>query len=247
MQACPAFTALSCHREQQSEPPGTGTGPLPTGRGYLLFGQPQQPLPPHGRALVRRRVVLTVHHFLQELGVPSPGARKAPPFAHADPSDARDGPAAAPAWIAFACRESQLEGLTALIERLLKRVIGGLHADLIGGDNVTRLDRILVCRFPRLSHQAALCVLSRIGMPRAVSDGLDNAVTASLCRHCADLPVLLLHGECGTEGGVDLLLPYAGWAGQARPIPAHPGWSRVRLLLGGLLQYLLGQPEPVEP
>ncbi len=90
-------------------------------------------------------------------------------------------------------RDLTLPGLCDLQERLLKDVLGSLHADLIGGRNVTRLDRILAVEHPRLTYREAIAALSRRGLPLAFGDDLDARAEAALVRYCGNLPIHVTH------------------------------------------------------
>jgi aspartyl/asparaginyl-tRNA synthetase len=86
-------------------------------------------------------------------------------------------------------REMTLDELCDLQEMLVKDVAMHLHADLIGGDNVNRLDRMLHVDHPRLTYREALGVLNRRGFALAFGDDLDRKAEASLNRYCGGLPV----------------------------------------------------------
>ncbi|MFH1841739.1 MAG: amino acid--tRNA ligase-related protein [bacterium] len=90
-------------------------------------------------------------------------------------------------------RDLDLDGLCQFQERLLKSVASLLHADDIGGDNVTRLDRMLHEEHPRLTYRQALVVLNRRGFSYSFGDDLDREAEASLNRYCGDLPLHVTH------------------------------------------------------
>ena len=90
-------------------------------------------------------------------------------------------------------RDLSLTQLCDFQERLLKDVAGTLHADQIGGNNVTRLDRMLRQEHPRLTYREALAALNRRGFTVAFGDDLDQKAEASLIRYCGDLPVHVTH------------------------------------------------------
>jgi len=121
-------------------------------------------------------------------------------------------------------RDLTLDQLCDFQEKLLKGVAAALHADQIGGDNVTRLDRILHRDHPRLTYQEAIAALGRRGFALAFGDDLERKHEASLNRYCGNLPVHVTHYpeslkffnmkldrsdpllvEC-----VDYILPFAG-------------------------------------
>lgn len=143
-----------------------------------------------------------------------------------------------------------LAGLAALQRDLLRFVAADLGADLLGGRDVTRLDRMLRCEHPCLEYVEALAVLRSKGWEMASGQPLHMAAKATLLRHCGNLPVQVLHQprpHClqGTAAapapsareGVEYILPYAGVAMEGE---VQGGRAAFSLDLGRLLQYLMG-------
>jgi hypothetical protein len=143
--------------------------------------------------------------------------------------------------VALATRTRSVEGLCDFLEWLVKEVAGCLHADLIGGANVTRLDRMLRLAHARLDHGEARTILARRGFVLAPGGAPDPEAVASLIRYCGLLPVQLT--GCGASGGsaatgMLYLLPFAGIAG--RGMIRRSGAGAV-LQVEALLSYLLGR------
>lgn len=109
-------------------------------------------------------------------------------------------------------------------EQLLKDVAIHMHPDLLGWQNVARVDRVARAEHPRLTYREALAALNRRGFSLAFGDDLSCEAEAALIRYCDELPVQVTHYpesikffnmkldrrdpqvvEC-----VDYLLPYAG-------------------------------------
>ncbi|MBK8167210.1 MAG: hypothetical protein IPK64_14815 [bacterium] len=143
-----------------------------------------------------------------------------------------------------------LGGLASLQRDLLRHVAADLGADLLGGRDVTRLDRMLRCEHPCLGFDEALAVLRTKGWDLDPGQPLHMAAKATLLRHCGNLPVQLLrqprhHCLQGTAAApaavcpdtVEYLLP---WAGVAMEGEARSGRGTFSLDLGRLLQYLMG-------
>jgi len=120
--------------------------------------------------------------------------------------------------------EMDLDRLCSLQEDLLRSVAADLSADLLGGRQVTRLDRMITLEHPRLTYREALGILNRRGWSLAFGDELENAAEASLCRFCGNLPVLVTNlpatrrffttrvdgNDPETTLSVDYILPYGG-------------------------------------
>ncbi len=143
-----------------------------------------------------------------------------------------------------------LDGLAALQRDLLRYVAADMSADLLGGRDVTRLDRMLRCEHPCLGFDEALVVLRDKGWDLDPAQPLHMAAKATLLRHCGNLPVQLLrqprpHCLQGTAAapeparreGVEYILP---WAGVAMEGEVQSGRGAFSLDLGRLLQYLMG-------
>lgn len=143
-----------------------------------------------------------------------------------------------------------LGGLAALQRDLLRFVAADLGADLLGGRDVTRLDRMLRCEHPCLEFDEALAVLRGKGWELDPGLPLHMAAKATLLRHCGNLPVQVLHQprpHClqGTAAapapvrreGVEYILPWAGVAMEGEVLDGRAAFS---LDLGRLLQYLMG-------
>ncbi len=95
--------------------------------------------------------------------------------------------------IEIECRDMTLDQLCDLQEEMVKDVALSLHADLIGGANVTRLDRIINAEHPRLTYVEALKILGRLGFDLTFGDDLDSEAEAALNRYCGGLPVHVTH------------------------------------------------------
>ncbi len=121
-------------------------------------------------------------------------------------------------------RDTTLEQLCDLQEELVKDVALRLHADLIGGENVTRLDRVVTAEHPRMTYAEALRILNAKGFPLAFGDDLDREAEAALNAHCGGLPVHVTHypeslkffnmkidrGDPRVVECVDYILPFSG-------------------------------------
>ncbi len=100
-------------------------------------------------------------------------------------------------WIETGQRDMPLDELCGFQERLLKHISAGLHADLIGGPNATRIDRMLRGAHPRLSYREALAVLNRRGFALEFGDDLDREAQAALVHHCGNLPLQVVYQPAG--------------------------------------------------
>jgi asparaginyl-tRNA synthetase len=152
-------------------------------------------------------------------------------------------------------RDLDLAGLCDLQEALVKDVAAQLHADQIGGRNVTRLDRMLALEHPRLTYREALRVLGRAGFSLSFGDDLDQAAEAALVRHGGDLPLHVTHypeslkffnmkidrSDPEVVECVDYILPYAGetFGGSLRE--PDPGILRRRLVEGTMYGHLMNR------
>ncbi|HPF36195.1 MAG TPA: hypothetical protein P5571_00775 [Candidatus Krumholzibacteria bacterium] len=114
----------------------------------------------------------------------------------------------------------------ALLERLLVDVTGRLHADLIGGENATRLSRARGRPLPRLRWEEAVSLLDA-----DAACELDARQSDALIRHGGGLPLHLTDLPGPARGAV--LLPFGGRAGEVRADALH-------LDLDALERYVLG-------
>ncbi|MEN8006547.1 MAG: hypothetical protein ABFS42_05995 [Candidatus Krumholzibacteriota bacterium] len=147
-----------------------------------------------------------------------------------------------------------LEDLTDLQEDLLKAVALNLGADLLGGRDVTRLDRILHVSHPRITYRQALDILGRRGWSLRFGDELPAEAEAALTRFCGNLPFMVTHLPAGDESDLALadpedeeaalsaayILPYSGITMEGAVRPGEPPRAGFSLGLGNLLQYLMG-------
>lgn len=148
----------------------------------------------------------------------------------------------------------ELEDLLDLQERLLKTVAADLSADLLGGRQVTRLDRMIHNEHPRLTYREALAILERKGWSIPFGGDLHAEADATLSRHCGNLPVMvtLYPAEAkfvnsrlnGTDWAVtesfEYILPYAGLTGDGGVREDSPPRGGFGLSIARLLQYLMG-------
>ena len=151
-------------------------------------------------------------------------------------------------------RDLSLEDLTDLQEDLLKAVALSLGADLLGGRDVTRLDRILHVSHPRIKYRQALDILATRGLPIPFGDELPAEAEATLTRFCGNLPFMVTHLPAGLDDGLGLpdpadesvtqsatyILPYSGITMKSRVRADDPPIAGFSLGLGNLLQYLMG-------
>ena len=149
--------------------------------------------------------------------------------------------------------DASLNRLCDLAESVLKRLALCLSADLIGGANVTRLDRSIALPHPRLPYRRTVRIVSGRGWRLSLGDRLPAAAQASLVRFCGLLPVQMLYlpGQprpaCvpPDRQGMHYLLPWGGLAIEAEaPLPAATGSGLCRLHGDRLLHFLLGLAEP---
>jgi aspartyl/asparaginyl-tRNA synthetase len=151
-------------------------------------------------------------------------------------------------------RDLSLENLATLQENLLKVVALNLGADLLGGRDVTRLDRMLQVSHPRLTYRKALDILGSRGWTIPFGDTLHAEAEATLCRFCGNLPFMVTHlpvglGSTGTPldpsdetvtVSMDYILPFSGITMEGSIRPGEPPRAGFSLGLGHLLQYLMG-------
>ncbi len=121
-------------------------------------------------------------------------------------------------------RDLNLDQLCELQEELLRTVAADLSADLLGGRQVTRLDRMITLEHGRLTYRAALEILNQRGFSLEFGQLLDSEAEASLSRYCGGLPVMVTHLPASqrffttridshdpeTTLSVNYILPYGG-------------------------------------
>jgi aspartyl/asparaginyl-tRNA synthetase len=151
-------------------------------------------------------------------------------------------------------RDLSLDDLTDLQEDLLKAVALKLGADLLGGRDVTRLDRMVQVSHPRLTYRKALEILAARGWDIPFGDALHHEAEATLTRFCGNLPFMVTHlpATRKIEGATDdpadprvtvsveYILPYSGITMEGSVRPGEPDRAGFSLGLGHLLQYLMG-------
>ena len=142
-----------------------------------------------------------------------------------------------------------LPWLSDFVETGLKRAARGFSADLIGGANVTRLDRTITHGHPRLPYRKALRIVGSRGWRLTLGDELPLDAQASLVRFCGLLPVQImylpgqpgLNGKPGRRQGLSYILP---WAGEARscavPLAGETGPAVCHFRIDRMLQFILG-------
>jgi hypothetical protein len=245
--------------------PRGGAGPESEGqlpRGGLRLTRPtlppDRPLTRRRRRAVRERILANTRAFLDRHGyLAAPPRLDGPSLLEAFLAWSRPGSwcegrrsagAATPARtsaadtsaLALAARTRSQEGLCDFLEWLVKDVAGHLHADQIGGANVTRLDRMLHLDHARLDHAEALAILGRRGFVLTREEALGSDAAASLVRFCGLLPVLVTGCPAvadPTAVGTAYLLPFGGPAGRGLVTGAAAG---LVLELDPLLRFLLG-------
>lgn len=140
-----------------------------------------------------------------------------------------------------------------LVEAGLKRAAACLNADLVGGANVTRLDRTITLGHPRLPYRKAVRVANGRGWSLALGEEIPGAAQATLIRFCGLLPVQVMylpgqpHPQTVTPGaqGLSYLLPLAGEALRAEIRQVGPRQLAICCLdLDRLLQFFLGLGGP---
>jgi aspartyl/asparaginyl-tRNA synthetase len=145
-------------------------------------------------------------------------------------------------------RDLSLDDLTDLQEDLLKAVVLNLSADLLGGRDVTRLDRILQVSHPRITYRQALEILGSRGWSIPFGEELHPEAEATLTRFCGNLPFMVTHlpadpaDPSDEEVSVNMayILPYSGITMEGSVRPGDPLRAGFSLGLGHLLQYLMG-------
>ncbi len=185
------------------------------------FQFPGRPLPLARRLAVRNRVVSRIREFMTERHfneVPVPaiaahtGTWAATGRFYLDSMIAKGFPAVwceneclPPDWakheqglMGFRRIEAEmvdldLDQLCALQEDLLKSVAADLGADILGGRQVTRLDRMITAEHPRLTYTECLQILGRRGWSLTFGETIPRAGQTSLWRYVGSLPLLVTH------------------------------------------------------
>lgn len=152
-------------------------------------------------------------------------------------------------------KDMGLDQLMDLQEALVKDVALQLHADLIGGGNVTRLDRMIQAEHPRMTYREALNILNAKGFGYSFGDDFDAGAEAALNLHCGGLPVHVtrypeslkffnmkvdrddpLVVEC-----VDYILPFSGESFGGSVREHDPAILRRRLEEGTMYAHLMNR------
>jgi len=121
-------------------------------------------------------------------------------------------------------RDLDLDQLCRLQYDLVRSVAADLSADLLGGRQVTRLDRMITQEHPRLTYRQVLDILNSRGWSLNFGEELPREAEASLSRFCGNLPVHVTNlpatnrfftthldsQDPETTLSVDYILPYAG-------------------------------------
>jgi aspartyl/asparaginyl-tRNA synthetase len=153
-----------------------------------------------------------------------------------------------------AARDLSLEDLVSLQEDLLKAVAVNLGADLLGGRDVTRLDRMLHVSHPRLTYRKALGILGNRGWTIPFGDVLHPEAEATLSRYCGNLPFIVTQlpvnrvaerstpdpDDPAVTTSAEYILPFSGITMEGSIRPGEPYRAGFSLGLGHLLQYLMG-------
>jgi len=150
------------------------------------------------------------------------------------------------------------ESLLLLQMSLLENVVRNLSANLLGGRQITRLDRVLTCGHRRLSYTEACAILDEHGHPVEPGESIGPEKQAALSRLCHNMPLQITDlpeamaaqgllanvapGQAPRYHGI--LLPYSGLTMIGCEIPAAVEGRFPRggftLNLGRLLQFLMG-------
>jgi hypothetical protein len=150
--------------------------------------------------------------------------------------------------------ELDQEALVLLQGILLRTIVENLSADLLGGRQITRLDRVLTCEHARFEYGHALEFLADHGHPVEFGQPLDQKTATDLSRFCSNQPVLVTDIPAAMAGpdlglhalrGPDVqysgyILPYSGltMVGVAKSGDKFRGGVTVDL--GRFLQFLMG-------
>lgn len=151
-------------------------------------------------------------------------------------------------------QDYSLDDLADLQEDLIKAVALDLGADLLGGRDVTRLDRMIHVAHPRITYRQALEILAGRGLSVPFGEEIPPEAEAALTRFCGNLPFMVTHLPAGLDDGLGLadptdrdtalsmtyILPYAGMTMKGRVRAGDPPIAGFSLGLGHLLQYLMG-------
>jgi len=145
-------------------------------------------------------------------------------------------------------RDLSLDDLTDLQEDLLKAVAFNLGADLLGGRDVTRLDRMLHVSHPRITYRQALEILGSRGWSIPFGKELHPEAEATLTRFCGNMPFIVTHlpadkaDPSDEEAALNVayILPYSGITMEGSVRPGDPSRAGFSLGLAHLLQYLMG-------
>jgi len=241
-----------------------------------MFNAPGRPRPLARRLAIHNRVVHTIRRFFEDRSfheIPVTAMADHPARIQLDamvlngfphvwcesellPTRGRGGPRHLRGFklMEASSRDLSLDDLTDLQEDLLKAVALNLGADLLGGRDVTRLDRILQVSHPRITYRQALGILETRGCSIAFGDELPAEAEATLTRFCGNLPFLVTNLPAGLDDGLGLadpddeaatqsatyILPYSGITMKSRVRAGDPPISGFSLGLGNLLQYLMG-------
>ena len=146
------------------------------------------------------------------------------------------------------------DALIRLERALLEAVVKNLNANLLGGRQITRLDRVLTCEHPRIGYDEAGRILTEHGHPVAPGASIATEDQAALARLCHNQPVLVTEIPAGLadswlqddvqpnadEAHHACLLPYAGLTIIGSVLGGDDGRGGFTLNLGRLLQFLMG-------
>lgn len=253
----------------ESSPRVSGNETLPFHSAIFQF--PGRPLPLARRLAVYNRVRRLLREFMEEQRfneVPAPAVGTA---AYLDnmldrgfpavwsesqiDSDAGGTPRTDRRVLIRAMGSQQDRESLLLIQGILLRfVVENLSADLLGGRQITRLDRVLTCDHPRFEYAQALQILADHGHPVEDGQTLDRQNAADLARFCNNQPVLV-HGIPAAMAGPDLglsaprepevrvggyILPYSGLTLVSLEYPGPAFRGGFTLDLSRLLQFLMG-------
>jgi hypothetical protein len=205
--------------------------PTPAIPHSVLFQAPGRPLAASRERQARQRITEQMCQAFTELGWRVGGAGV---------------PAASWHFVAESVSPVQLGDA---LEAVLKQAAACLDADLIGGANVTRLDRSITCGHARLPYRKALRVANGRGWSLALGEEIPADAQATLIRFCGLLPVQVLclpgqprPAEFAPAGhGLLYLVPLAGEVLRA---DAGAAGASCRVDLDRFLQYCLGLAEP---
>lgn len=146
------------------------------------------------------------------------------------------------------------DALLRLQQDLLHTVVAQLSADLLGGRQITRLDRVLTCEHPHMEYGHLREILAGRGRSIQPGEVPDRDAEAALARYCNNQPVMVtgiptsMAADEMNEGlisGPDAeyqacILPYSGLTIVGSVIPGENSRGGLALNLGRLLQFLMG-------